>query len=187
MWHIIMKRVNLIDQLQHISNVLHERIALYRKRQLETKRATKAMHRGNLIPNSLIIHNMLDAHVNYYVNLNGINTINEILETSNSYISSYSDLESFFSSSVQLISLFSDKLINSKTLPIPNNYAHEITSLLFEAVFNYDENIQRQNISKYLKYSFKSLVQDIFKTIVILDDNFTSKIILALEIYYEKF
>lgn len=184
MWNLIMNKSLLKDQLQHISNILNERVALYGKRQLETKRAIKAMHRGNIIPSSLILHNMLDAHVNFHINQNGLKTINAILENDKLSISGFSDLEQFFSSSKKLIEIFSDNLINSKLLPLPKEQTQKIIILLFNAVFNYNENIERQNVSFYLKYSYKILIQEIFRKIVILDDNYTTKIIQELKDYY---
>ncbi|NHK31361.1 MAG: hypothetical protein FK730_08420 [Asgard group archaeon] len=181
-----MNELNLVEQFRHITNVLLERVALYEKRQLETKRAIKAMHRGDIKLEPLTIHYMLEAHVSYFINKIGINTIEEFLNSQDFHISDYRNLESFFTSSNELIDLFSEILINSQSLPMQDKYVDEITIILFEAVFSYNEDIQRQKISKYLKYSHKNLIHEIFKKIVILDDKYTSSIILALENFYAK-
>jgi hypothetical protein len=182
-----MNNENLVEQFKHISNVLLERVVLYEKRQLETKRAVKAMHRGDIKPKPLVIHYMLEAHVSYFINKFGIETIDKFLNTHDFLISDSRNLESYFSSSNEMLDFFSENLINSKSLPIQDKIANEISSILFEAVFSYSEDIQRQKISKYLKYSHKNLISEIFKKITILDDEYTANIILDLEKFYAKF
>jgi hypothetical protein len=182
-----MNEVNLAEQFKHISNVLLERVNLYEKRQLETKRAMKAMHRGDVKPDPLTIHYVLEAHVNYYINKIGVNIIENFLKTQDFSISVNKNIESYFSTSNELIDLFSKKLINSKSLPIPDEFTDEITIILFEAVFSNSEDIQRLKISNYLKYSYKILIHEIFKKIVILDDKYTMSIIMDLEKFYDKF
>jgi hypothetical protein len=181
-----MSEDNLVEQFKHISNVLLERVALYEKRQLETKRAIKAMHRGNIKPEPLVIHYMLEAHVSYFINKFGIDTIDKFLNTHDFLNSESRNLGTYFSSSNELIDFFSENLFNSKSLPIQDKNANEIISILFKAVFSYSEDIQRQKVSKYLKYSHKNLIKEIFKKISILDDEYTTDIILDLEKFYAK-
>ena len=53
------------SNLNHIILILEERIFLYKKRQLEIKRAVKAYHRADLVPSPLVIQNLLEATLSY--------------------------------------------------------------------------------------------------------------------------
>ncbi len=172
-----MKVNSNLEQLLHISNILEERIALYKKRQLETKRAIKAMHRANIVPDPFRIQIMLEAGISYEINFIGKKALdNQIQKLNNKTIAELSKplKKEFFTQIKQ------NKLVIKQINP-----SKERILLLVDVVFSLDENFQRKEIAKFILQYSEQLVKSIFKEMAIFDQPFTNQVIENLNSFLE--
>ncbi|MCE7746450.1 MAG: hypothetical protein GPJ52_15080 [Candidatus Heimdallarchaeota archaeon] len=167
-----------IRNLEHIYNVLEERTIWYKKRQLETKRAMKSIHRLNTLPDPTETHTMLEAEISYTLNRTGINAlkilINQFKELNSGFTKELLRKE-FIKQLHEIDEIFADQQISEK----------QYTSL-FEVVFSLDEDYQRTIIANFILDFAEQLINKIFKNIVILDEVYTAEIIESVRNYLRK-
>ncbi|MHA1531376.1 MAG: hypothetical protein ACTSR6_05185 [Candidatus Heimdallarchaeota archaeon] len=167
-----------IRNLEHIYNVLEERTFWYKKRQLETKRAMKSIHRLNTLPDPTETHTMLEAEISYTLNRTGINAlkiiINQFKELNSGFTKELLRKE-FIKQLHEIDEIFAEQQISEK------QYAS-----LFEVVFSLDEDYQRTIIANFILDFAEQLINKIFKNIVILDEVYTAEIIESVRNYLRK-
>jgi hypothetical protein len=166
-----------IENLNHIHNVLEERTLWYKKRQLETKRAMKSLHRLNTLPKPTVTQTMLEAEINYTINKAGVKTLTIIINQFDALNTSIikSHLQREFIKQLQE----ADKLFAKE-------YLSEIQYLeLFEVVFSLNEDYQRSTIANFILNYIERLINKIFKDITILDDFFTKEVVKDLKEYLQ--
>ena len=167
-----------IRNLEHIYNVLEERTIWYKKRQLETKRAMKSIHRLNTLPDPTETHTMLEAEISYTLNRTGINAlkiiINQFKELNSGFTKELLRKE-FIKQLHEIDEIFAEQQISEK----------QYTSL-FEVVFSLDEDYQRTIIANFILDFAEQLINKIFKNIVILDEVYTAEIIESVRNYLRK-
>ncbi|MGC9778829.1 MAG: hypothetical protein HZR80_06260 [Candidatus Heimdallarchaeota archaeon] len=174
---MVLKDNNNLEQLLHIANILEERIALYKKRQLETKRAIKAMHRANIVPDPFRMQIMLEAGISYEINFIGKKALDNLIQKLNKETKAeLSELlkKEFFTHINQ------DKLVIKQINP-----SKERILPLVDVVFSLDENFQRKEIAKFILQYSEQLVKSIFKEIAIFDQPFTKQVIDNLNSFLE--
>ncbi|HUU79342.1 MAG TPA: hypothetical protein VMX55_13435 [candidate division Zixibacteria bacterium] len=167
------------EALQHISNVLEERVILYKKRSIETKRAIKAMHRANLQIDPLAFQIMLEAEIYYEINFAGKKTIDEIISSENNL--GLSIIPSQFLQRNYLVKIFLNHIKNSNNTL--SKIKVESLETIFDVVFSLNEDFQRLIIRKVIFYNLHMLIEIIFKNITIIDDEYKEKAIYAIQNY----
>lgn len=167
-----------LENFKHIYNVLEERAAWYKKRQLETKRAMKSMHRLNTLPDPANTHTMLEAEINYTLNRTGINALKII-------INQFKELNTGFTKD-QLRREFVKQLHEIDEIYTDQQFSETQYTTLFEVVFSLDENYQRTEIANFILDFAEQLISKIFKNIVILDDVYTTEVIAGVIKYLRK-
>ncbi|NHJ48762.1 MAG: hypothetical protein FK733_13335 [Asgard group archaeon] len=173
-----MKKNVLVDNLNHIIQVIQERIALYNKRQLEIKRSVKTLSRIGTIPSNRVLFLMLDAHINSIVNKIGKQALEEFLISNNT---NDLNINSLFTYNSIVFNHFK-KILKKSDLPLRDS-TEQILSFLFDVVFGYSENIRRNKIMLYLKHYHSNLIETIFKQMVILDENYIKETIIQFDMY----
>ena len=167
-----------LENLKHILSILKERTLWYKKRQLETKRAIKSMHRLNILPEPIESHTMLDAEINYIINLIGIKTLEEIIDE-------FKNLEPY-KIKTHLRNEFKSQLSKNKEFFRNILISEKQSTKLFEVVFSLNDDYQRATIKKILPEFTEQLITRIFKEIVILDEQYTKNVIKDLLEYLQK-
>lgn len=158
-----------LENLKHIYNVLEERIDLYKKRQLETKRAVKSMHRLDVLPEPSAIQTMLEAGISYLINIIGLEALKITIEQFNVMNANNwkEQLRKDFIIQLQDKNIFFEK----------QQLSQKQYSTLFEVVFSLDENFQRKEIANFIHEYTEELITHTFKIISIFDDDYTRKVI----------
>ncbi|NHJ31825.1 MAG: hypothetical protein FK732_03085 [Asgard group archaeon] len=167
-----------VENLKHILTVLEERTLWYKKRQLETKRAMKSIHRLNILPEPLETRTMIEADISYAINLVGIKTL-EIK------IKQFDEQETSFTK-VQVRKEFVKQLFEIHELYSTLQLSEKQSSELFDVVFSLDDDFQRTVLTKFIHKYAKQLITRVFKDIVILDELYTKEVIESLTNYLQK-
>lgn len=162
-----------LENLKHIYNVLEERIALYKKRQLETKRAMKSIHRLDMLPDPSVIHTMLEAEISYLINIVGLEALKITIEQF--------DVTNANNWKKRLRKEFIIQLQDKNIFFEKQQLSQKQYSTLFEVVFSLDENFQRKEIASFIHEYTEELITHAFKIISILDDDYTRKVIENLK------
>ncbi|NPE07650.1 MAG: hypothetical protein GNW80_05170 [Asgard group archaeon] len=158
--------------LEHIFYVLEERTIWYKKRQLETKRAMKSIHRLDILPDPSKTQTMLEAEISYIINNAGLEALKIIIEQF-TVLDANNWKERLRK---EFIILLQDKCIFFEKKQL----SQKQFSTLFEVVFSLDENCQRKEIANFIRENAEELVTQVFKNIVILDDVYAQKVIKDL-------
>ncbi len=158
-----------LENLKHIYNVLEERIAWYKRRQLQTKRAMKSLHRLDMLPDPSETQTMLEAEISYIINIIGLEALKITIEQFTVLDASKwkERLKKEF------IILIQDK----RNFFEKQQLSQKQFSTLFEVVFSLDENCQRKEIANFIRENAIELIAQVFKNIVILDDVYAQKVI----------
>ena len=160
------------EKLKHVQNILEERVLWYKMRQLETKRAMKAKHRLNALPDPNETYTMLESELSYILNRIGFEalsiTINKLARQDVSFTKK------------QLSKEFTKQLLEQEELFANNQLSETQHSVLFEVVFSLDEDYQRTAIADFLLDFAEQLITKIFKNIAIFDDPYTLEVIASL-------
>ena len=161
-----------IQDLQHIANVLEERVLLYKKRKTETKRALKAISRLNQIPDNNVLEIILEAEIQYEVNLAGKLALDKI-------ISDLEDGKKIDSVKEKIKNQFIENLLLRNTIDSSSILANKEKhyTLLFDMIFTLDEDFQRSKIQLIISNYAEDLIEKIFNEIVILDMIYRNKVI----------
>lgn len=164
-----------LEDLKHICNVLEERIAWYKKRQLQTKRAVKSIHRLDLLPDPSVTQTMLEAEISYLINIAGFKAMKITIEqitvmNANNW---KERLRKEFILQIQDKNIFFEK----------QRLSQRQYSTLFEVVFSLDENYQRKEIANFIHEYTVELITYVFKNILIFDDDYAQKVIDDLNDY----
>ena len=158
--------------LQHILNVIDERILLYRKRTVETKRAIKAMSRANLPIDPIAFQIMLEAEIIFATNLVGRELLQEVLNRNHKKQISYEEVmllsEDLKKSFVKLI---------KKSQSILYYLDQKYLETLFDIILTLDADFERLIINEIIFYNLRTLIDIIFKEIVIFDSNYKENVI----------
>ncbi len=163
------EKENDLENLKHIYKVLEERIAWYKKRQLETKRAMKSIHRLDLLPDPSKTQTMLEAEISYMINIIGLEALKITIEQFTVLdVSKWKERlrKEFIILIQEKHSFFEKQQLSQKQF-----------ATLFEVVFSLDENCQRKEIANFIRENAVELITQVFKSIVILDDVYTQKVI----------
>ncbi|MCK5182992.1 MAG: hypothetical protein KAJ76_03975 [Candidatus Heimdallarchaeota archaeon] len=175
---MIVDKEQELGNLTHIRSVLEERTIWYKKRQLETKRAMKAMHRLNTLPEPIETQTMLEAEISYAINKTGIEALTII-------INQFDELNTSITKS-HLRREFIKQLQEADELFAKEQLSEIQYSALFDVVFSLDENYQRTIIANFILDFGKQLIIKIFKNIVILDETYTVEVIDGLIKHMQK-
>ncbi|MBN1330071.1 MAG: hypothetical protein JXA54_11415 [Candidatus Heimdallarchaeota archaeon] len=166
------------EHLQHIANVMYERVLLYEKRYREIRRAVKAKNRlgESLEPRTTFL--MLEAEIQYTLNLAGYQTIKSIimeLNSNNKWLNF--ELLSRLEKDKDFREIFFKKITEIDS--IIKRICIKKTDLvgLIEVVLNLDEDFQRNIIGNFISNNIKYLVTIVFKDLVILDNDYTEQVI----------
>ncbi|NHJ04078.1 MAG: hypothetical protein EAX90_04600 [Candidatus Heimdallarchaeota archaeon] len=170
------------EALQHISKILEERVILYKKRSIETKRAIKAMHRANLQIDPLAFQIMLEAEIFYEIYLAGQKTIDEVISSENNL--DLSVIPSQFLQRYYLMKIFVSHLKNSNNTL--SKIKVESLDTLLDVTFCLNEDFQRLIISKVIFHNLQMLIEIVFKKISIIDDEYKEKAIFAIQNYLKE-
>ena len=175
---MIVDKEQELGNLIHIRNVLEERTIWYKKRQLETKRAMKSIHRLNTLPEPIETQTMLEAEIVYAINKTGIEALTII-------INQFDELNTSITKS-HLRREFIKQLQEADELFVKEQLSEIQYSALFDVVFSLDEDYQRTIIANFILDFGKQLIFKIFKNIVILDETYTVEVIDGLIKHMQK-
>jgi len=166
--------------LKHILHVIQERVYLYKKRSLETKRAMKAYHRASIIPDSFRIQIMIEAEIAHIVYFIAEQSLVSFIEnfSSKSEVKT-TNLNTNFKNVLQEEFLAQMNKMDTIFSHLGNyNY-----SLLSKIPYTLHDDYQREIIAQYILAHTKELVSIIFKDIAIFDDVYAKKIIYNLKLF----
>lgn len=166
-----------IEKLKHIQNILEERIMWYKKRQLETKRAMKSMHRLDMLPNPSVTQTMLEAEISYLINITGLEALKITIEQI-TVMNANNRKE-------QLRKEFIIQIKDKKFFLEKQRLSQRQYSTLFEVVFSLDENYQRKEIANFIHEYTEELITHAFKNISIFGDDYTQRVIDDLTDYLQ--
>ena len=164
-----------LKQLHHIADILDERISLYKKRGLETKRAMKAMHRANILPDPFRLQIMLEACISYEINMIGKKALEKTIAKLKieKTINFYKKIKDEFFNIFESNNLLLNRLNPSKEKMLP----------LIDVVFSLDENYQRNEITKFIVGFSDKLVKFVFNGIAIFDAQFIKTVVKDLNAF----
>jgi len=173
----------LLLEIQHIVNVLEERILLYAKRRVETKRAIKSMARARIIPKHSTAFVMLEADLSYMINVAGLNGLKSIAQL----IKERKDLKStsiddIFEGNNQFKKSFVKELLSFREINSTQASIDDLETLII-IVYSLDENLQRKTISNFLRKYGSNLLKEIFNDLIVFDNHYIKSTIDELTDY----
>jgi len=171
----------------HFIKVLEEYILLYKKRQIEIKRAIKASHRAAILPHPRVLYNLLEANIGYLVASACLKAIQEIPD------SSPIAFEKFLAQSVQSKnsnSQFNQLFESFKSfiqkegqllsqLQLQDRHFH----LLLTYALQVDEEQRKVVLEQFLSDFSSQIIKLVLNEIAIFDQHFINEIISS----YQKF
>jgi len=176
---LIEKKIDSVQEhLEHIANVMNERVLLYKKRYREIRRSVKAMSRLDEILEPRTTFLVLEAEIQYALNLAGYHAINSLIQELNlnnkwldiGVLSNLVGDEAFRE-------IFTEKIADIDSILKKIDVKKSDLITMIEVVMNLNEDIQRKIIANFILDYIKPLITIVFKDISILDDDYTNKVI----------
>lgn len=165
-------------KIDHIKAILDERVALYKKRQIEIKRTLKTYHRANLDPTIHLISNLFEAIISYVVNLAASLSL-DIMKNDKQF---NDNLEKVFLCKNRSFRKSFRKNLEESKIGFQNLKLESSDIDIFcSIVFNLDENYQRTKINEFVSKKIDILIDNILLDITVFDDVFKSKIIKCFQ------
>ena len=168
---------NILSNLGHILNILQERLYLYKKRSLETKRAMKAYHRAKITPEPFRVQIMIEAellHSIYHIAFKSISSL--IQNDSSSLLKQVSKCNDF---SDFLEQAFRNQVL--KMTSLFSNFEHMDFFQLSKVPYTLHDDYQRKLVAKIIFNHTREIVEYIFKDVVILDRDYANQVIRNLQ------
>ncbi|RLI67608.1 MAG: hypothetical protein DRP02_00290 [Candidatus Gerdarchaeota archaeon] len=164
----------IIDEKTHIINILKEYLSLYKKRQVEIKRAVKAAARAAILPSPRVIFNLLDAIIGYVVSLGAFHTIKELP------LPSKKTREQLFIGTVgintPLFKTFASFIRSDESIFNTLYLEDAQIQLLLASVFQQDEEIRRAIIVRLLQNIAPKLLNNVFREIAVFDERYIGQV-----------
>lgn len=165
------------EKVQHIINVIEERVLLYDKRRIETRRALKAMQRAQILPEPYQVFIILEAEIICYLNQAAKKALMEISASISSKKSI--TLKNFNT-------LFKRKLSETNFSRFDLQLKAKDISEFRKIIFSLNDDYQKEKIAMFLLIYNKKILERIFQELVIFDEGYVKKVIKEQKKYLKE-